>query len=70
VTSLRAAKQFDRSHLFSPAVASMIGAARVFYIEGYMLSHGFSCVLELIKQATLASKVGRVSSFHNSLLPL
>jgi adenosine kinase len=57
VTSLRAAKQFHQSHLFSPAIAQMIDAAQVFYIEGYMLSHGFACVEQLCKKVTLASKL-------------
>ena len=58
MTSLRAAEQLDQAHLSSPAVTPMIDAARIFYVEGYMLSHGFSCVLELGMKATLASKVG------------
>ena len=36
VTSLRAAKQFDKSRLLSsPAVAPTIDTAQVFYVEGY-----------------------------------
>jgi len=75
VTSLRAAKQFDQSHLFSPAVAPIIDAAEVFYVEGYMLSHGFACVAELCKKVTLASKLvvfnlsaPRIPQQHNAEL--
>ncbi|KAG0706609.1 Ribokinase-like protein [Suillus ampliporus] len=57
VTTLQAAELFEQSHLSSPAVAPLVDAAKVFYVEGFFLTHGTSSVLELSKKASSASKV-------------
>ncbi|GJE89640.1 adenosine kinase [Phanerochaete sordida] len=57
VTTLRAAEKFEKSHLSSPAVAPLVEAAKVFYVEGYFLTHGSESALELSKKASDASKV-------------
>ncbi|KAI0937363.1 hypothetical protein AcW1_001363 [Taiwanofungus camphoratus] len=57
VTTLRVAEKFEKSHLASPEVAPLIEAAKVFYVEGYFLTHGTDSVLELSKKASEASKV-------------
>jgi len=57
VTDLRSAEKFEQSHLSSPAVARLVDAARVFYVEGYFLTHGFQSILEIGKKASNASKV-------------
>ncbi|PCH34451.1 adenosine kinase [Wolfiporia cocos MD-104 SS10] len=57
VTALRAAEKFDKAHLASPAVAPCIESARVFYVEGFLLTHGTESVLELAKKASEAGKV-------------
>src|SRR6267154_2763131 len=48
---------FSLSHLSSPAVAPLVDAAKVFYVEGFFLTHGTNVVLELSQKATRASKV-------------
>lgn len=57
MTTLRVAEKFEKSHLASPEVAPLIEAAKVFYVEGYFLTHGTDSVLELSKKASEASKV-------------
>jgi len=57
VTTLRAAEKFEKSHLSSPEVAPLVDAAKVFYVEGYFLTHGIDSALELSKKASEASKV-------------
>ena len=57
VTTLRAAEKFEKSHLASPEVAPLIDGAKVFYVEGYFLTHGSESALELSKKASEASKV-------------
>ncbi|KAG2153589.1 Ribokinase-like protein [Suillus bovinus] len=57
VTTLRAAEMFEQSHLSSPAVAPLVDAAKVFYVEGFFLTHGTPVVLELSQKASAASKV-------------
>lgn len=66
VTTLRVAEKFDRSHLSSPQVAPLIEAAKVFYVEGYFLTHGTDSVLELSQKAAAA---GKVSIFLPSMQP-
>ena len=56
VTTLRAAEKFDKSHLSSPAVAPHIDNAKVFYVEGYFLTHGTESVLEVSKKASETGK--------------
>jgi adenosine kinase len=58
VTTLRIAEKFEQSHLSSPAVAPLVEAAKVFYVEGYFLTHGVGSVLELGQKAATAGKVG------------
>lgn len=57
VTTLRAAELFDKSHLSSPEVAPCIESAKVFYVEGFFLTHGIESALELSKKASEAGKV-------------
>ncbi|KIM69958.1 hypothetical protein SCLCIDRAFT_494404 [Scleroderma citrinum Foug A] len=57
VTTLRAAEKFEKSHLSSPEVAPLVDAAKVFYVEGFFLTHGTESVLEVSKKASEASKV-------------
>ncbi|KAI0683418.1 hypothetical protein BC835DRAFT_1470554 [Cytidiella melzeri] len=57
VTTLRAAEKFDKSHLSSPEVAPIIDAAKLFYVEGYFLTHGADSALELSKKSSEASKI-------------
>lgn len=61
MTTLRAAEKFDKSHLSSPQVAPLIDAAKLFYVEGYFLTHGSESALELSKKASESSKVCRPS---------
>ena len=60
VTTLAAAEKFDRAHLASPAVAPLVDAAKVFYVEGYFLTHGTDIALYLAKKASESSKVGTI----------
>jgi len=64
VTDLRSAEKFDISHLSSPSVAPLVEAAKVFYVEGYFLTHGTDCVL------TLSQKSAAVGKVHLSVLCL
>jgi len=57
VTTLRAAEKFEQSHLSSPTVAPLIDAAKIFYVEGYFLTHGTESVLELSKKASEKGKI-------------
>lgn len=57
MTDLRSAEKFDVSHLSSPSVAPLIEAAKVFYVEGYFLTHGIESVLMLGQKSAAAGKV-------------
>jgi len=57
VTTLRAAEKFEQSHLSSPTVAPLIDAAKIFYVEGYFLTHGTDSVVEISKKASEKGKV-------------
>ena len=57
MTTLRAAELFDKAHLASPEVAPLIDAAKVYYVEGFFLTHGSEATLELSKRSSEASKV-------------
>ena len=57
VTTLAAAEKFEREHLASPTVAPLVDAAKVFYVEGYFLTHGTESALEIAKKASAAGKV-------------
>lgn len=57
VTTLRAAEKFEKAHLSSPEVARLIDGAKVFYVEGYFLTHGIESAVEVAKKASDAGKV-------------
>ena len=57
MTTLRAAEKFEKSHLSSPEITTLIDAAQVFYVEGYFLTHGVESVIELAKKASSLGKV-------------
>ncbi|TBU26624.1 adenosine kinase [Dichomitus squalens] len=57
VTNLAAAEKFEQSHLSSPEVAPLIDAAKIFYVEGYFLTHGTESALEVAKKASEAGKI-------------
>lgn len=57
VTTLAAAEKFEKAHLSSPEVAPLIDAAKVFYVEGYFLTHGLESALEVAKKASEAGKI-------------
>ena len=62
MTALRAAEKFEKEHLASPEVAPLIDAAKVYYVEGYFLTHGVESALEIAKKASEAGKVRRSSA--------
>lgn len=55
MTTLRAAEKFEQSYLSTPKIASYIESAKVFYVEGFFLTHGTDSVLEISKKASEAS---------------
>ncbi|RDB28738.1 Adenosine kinase [Hypsizygus marmoreus] len=57
VTDLRVAEKFDQAHLSSPAVAPLIRAAKVYYVEGYFLTHGLAPTIEVGQHAAAAGKI-------------
>ena len=61
VTTLRAAEKFEKEHLSSPEVAPLVENAKLFYVEGFFLTHGSESALELSKKASEAGKVGGLS---------
>ncbi|KAF8435702.1 adenosine kinase [Boletus edulis BED1] len=56
VTTLRAAGKFEASHLSSPTVAPLIEGAKVYYVEGFFLTHGVESALVLSKHASEYNK--------------
>ncbi|KAJ7597916.1 Ribokinase-like protein [Mycena floridula] len=68
VTDLQCAEKFDQAHLSSPQVAPLIEEAKVFYIEGYFLTHGTASALELSQKASTAGKVF-VMNFSAPFIP-
>jgi hypothetical protein len=64
VTTLRAAEKFPQSHLSSPHLTSLIEAAKVFYVEGYFMTHGADSIVEVGTKAANASKVRYHSVCH------
>ncbi|KAF8644237.1 hypothetical protein AX16_008592, partial [Volvariella volvacea WC 439] len=56
VTTLRSAEKFEQAHLDSPEVAPLIDNAKVFYVEGYFITHGASILLNLAKRSSEAGK--------------
>lgn len=59
MTTLRCAEKFEKSHLHSEVVAPLVEGAKVFYVEGYFLTHGVESIAYLSQKASAASKVGR-----------
>jgi adenosine kinase len=59
---LRAIEKFEQSHLL--AVAPLIDAAKIFYVEGYFPTHGTDSVLELSKRGFGEGK-GRMNCLDN-----
>ncbi|KAJ7146342.1 carbohydrate kinase PfkB [Mycena epipterygia] len=57
VTTLRVAEKWDKSHLESEVVAPLVEGAKVFYVEGYFLTHGTESIVYLSQKASAASKV-------------
>ncbi|OJT08322.1 Adenosine kinase [Trametes pubescens] len=57
VTTLAAAEKFEEEHLSSPEVAPLVDAAKVYYVEGYFLTHGTESALEIAKKASEAGKI-------------
>lgn len=55
-TTLRAAEMFDIAHLSTPEVAPLVEGARIFYVEGYFLTHGVEIVKFLAKKASEGAK--------------
>jgi adenosine kinase len=68
VTDLRSAEKFGISHLSSPSVAPLIEAAKVFYVEGYFLTHGLESMLLLGQKSSAAGKVRFERVFLDHLL--
>lgn len=57
VTTLRAAEKWEKSHLESELVAPLVDGAKVFYVEGFFLTHGTETISYLSQKASAASKV-------------
>ncbi|KAJ7147976.1 Ribokinase-like protein [Mycena filopes] len=57
VTTLRAAEKWEKSHLESEVVAPLVEAAKVFYVEGFFLTHGVESIAYLSQKASAAGKV-------------
>ncbi|KAG5220203.1 adenosine kinase [Salix suchowensis] len=68
VTTLRAAEKFDKSHLSSAAVAPLVEAAKVYYVEGYFLTHGTETVLELSQKSAAAGKLQQVLPYCDIII--
>ncbi|KAJ7272998.1 Ribokinase-like protein [Mycena rebaudengoi] len=68
VTRLRTAQKWDKSHLASEVVAPLVANAKVFYAEGYFLTHGVETIVELSQKASAASKVF-VMNFSAPFIP-
>ena len=68
VTNLAAAEKFEKSHLSSPEVAPLVEAAKIYYVEGYFLTHGTESALEIAKKASEAGKVHLAYSDPTSLI--
>ncbi|KZV69606.1 adenosine kinase [Peniophora sp. CONT] len=56
VTSLRAAQHFSRTWLEKPHIASLIDSAKVFYMEGYWLTHDTDGLLYLAEKSAKEGK--------------
>ncbi|KAH0837829.1 RNA dependent RNA polymerase-domain-containing protein [Lanmaoa asiatica] len=67
VTTLRAAEKFEASHLSSSTVAPLMEGAKVFYVEGFFLTHGVG-VGAHAEQTRLGEQQGTGSSVSSSLI--
>ena len=67
VTTLRAAEKFEKAHLSSPEVARLIDGAKVFYVEGYFLTHGIESAVEVAKKASDAGKVHTQPPYRSTI---
>jgi adenosine kinase len=66
VTTLRAAEKSDKAHLSIPEVARLIDNAMFFYVEGYFLTNGLDCALEIAKKASESGKVRSCLAFDGT----
>ncbi|KIK71506.1 hypothetical protein GYMLUDRAFT_66705 [Collybiopsis luxurians FD-317 M1] len=57
ITSLRVAKDLDDDHLWSPDVAPFIDSARIFYLEGYILTHKPEIAIRLAQRVSQSNKI-------------
>ena len=64
VTNLAAAEKFEKSHLSSPEVAPLIDAAKVYYVEGFFLTHGTESTVDLASKASASSKVNLLPDIY------
>jgi adenosine kinase len=60
VTDLQAAEKYDINYISSEALTPLIDAAKVFYVEGFFLTHGTDIVLDLATKASVSGKVGPI----------
>ena len=60
VTTLRVAEKYDEAHLSSPEVAPIVDGAKVFYFEGYFLTHGTDILTSLAQKVSAAGKVHNI----------
>jgi len=68
VTTLRVAEKFEKSHLSSPEVASLVENAQFYYIEGYFLLQGMDSAFELGRKSAAAGKTF-VMNFSAPFIP-
>ncbi|THH30244.1 hypothetical protein EUX98_g3968 [Antrodiella citrinella] len=61
VTDLRAAEKWDQSYLSSPEIAPIIDAVKMFYFEGFFLTHGAETVLEIAKKGSETGKISVIN---------
>ncbi|KAK0535966.1 adenosine kinase [Tilletia horrida] len=50
-TNLGAAEKFDKSHLETPEIKEILDNGKLFYMEGYFLTHGLETALIVAKKA-------------------
>ncbi|KIY69534.1 adenosine kinase [Cylindrobasidium torrendii FP15055 ss-10] len=67
-TTLRGSEKFDESHLESATVKPVIDGAKVFYLEGYFLTHGAEILARLAQKVSVAGKVS-VINFSAPFIP-
>ena len=67
VAILRVAEEFDKSHLLSPEVASLVDSVKFYYMDGYFLTHGFESALYLSSKSAAAGKVDIINQLARIL---